>query len=802
MLKRISRIYRASGLWLVLFIFCEGAACGQSAKGTWDPQFTPPPGLNGPVYAMASTGNDLYVGGAFSKAGGIAANGVAKWDGTNWSTLGSGVAGQVLALAISGTNLYVGGLFHAAGGVGATNVAKWNGTGWEALGGGVDQSFFSTPLVFALYVSGTNLFVGGQFERAGELTAINVARWDGSAWHAMDTGAFLPDEPEPWGNVQAITGDGTNVYVGGVFLQAGSIAATNLACWNETGWHAIGDCTGGPSEVTYQGNTMYGSVSALAMHQGELFVGGSFDYAGGIFAQGIAGWDGATWHNVGNVPGGYVNALESYSGSLYLAGSFTSAGGIATTNAAMWTSGVWSALNTDLHGLDFVASVRHLGSQLYLGGSFSWLQGVSAGNLVQRNGTNWMALGPGRGNSVGGMVSGLATDGTNVYASGYFGTAGTNAVSGLAKWDGMNWSSVGPLPATDGMAVGYSVAVAGSNIYLAGSFTIPEAGATNLAVWDGTAWKSPGGPLTNVFVSELLTVGNVLYASGSFSEVSVSVRQFGPVSGWDGTNWSNVPVGGDSPEDKLATDGTNLYVAQSIFSITNDDYVVQVVRWDGTNLLSLGGSFAGMRASALAVSGTKLYLAGSLTTNNYGPVVYSWDGTSWQSMGAPIANPGFVGAILPLRGNVYVAGSFSSLSGTAVNSIAQWTGTRWLCLDNGIGYGPSSATLGSVFSMVAVGRKVFVGGQFQSAGSLDAGNFAVWNEAPEIRLSHLRKEQIGGFTFDLCGVPGDQLEIQSSGTLSDWVPLGSITLNSEKQAFTDSTVTNANARFYRAKFLR
>ena len=63
---------------------------------------------------MDPTGN-LYLGGYFTNAGGVAANYVVKWDGSNWSALGPGVNGQVYALAADGINVYAAGLFSTAG---------------------------------------------------------------------------------------------------------------------------------------------------------------------------------------------------------------------------------------------------------------------------------------------------------------------------------------------------------------------------------------------------------------------------------------------------------------------------------------------------------------------------------------------------------------------------------------------------------------------------------------------------------------------------------------------------------------
>src|SRR5262249_52353662 len=89
-------------------------------------------------------GPALYVGGQFTTAGGVSANGIAKWDGTSWTPLGSGIAspGSVEVLTTyddgSGPALVVGGGFTVAGGVAAMNLAQWNGQSWSALGTGVD----------------------------------------------------------------------------------------------------------------------------------------------------------------------------------------------------------------------------------------------------------------------------------------------------------------------------------------------------------------------------------------------------------------------------------------------------------------------------------------------------------------------------------------------------------------------------------------------------------------------------------------------------------------------------------------
>lgn len=137
-------------------------------------------GMNGgnptSVRALAVVGSDLFAGGNFTTAGGRTANFIAKWDGNNWSAVGPwgpfgpGLSDPVYALAVSGNSLFVGGAFTLAGTNSAYYVAQWDGTNWIALGSGTDES------VCALAVSGSDLFVGGYFTVAGDKVSGYAAR--------------------------------------------------------------------------------------------------------------------------------------------------------------------------------------------------------------------------------------------------------------------------------------------------------------------------------------------------------------------------------------------------------------------------------------------------------------------------------------------------------------------------------------------------------------------------------------------------------------------------------------------------
>ena len=58
----------------------------------------------------------------------MAANYIARWDGGEWQPLGSGLDDWAIALAagVDGS-LYVGGAFTAAGGKPSSRIARWTG---------------------------------------------------------------------------------------------------------------------------------------------------------------------------------------------------------------------------------------------------------------------------------------------------------------------------------------------------------------------------------------------------------------------------------------------------------------------------------------------------------------------------------------------------------------------------------------------------------------------------------------------------------------------------------------------------
>ena len=300
-----------------------------TTTNTWYP--LPNQGLNDFVFALAVVGSDLYVGGQFSQTGDGTLRDlgyIARYDTTanTWNALPKeGLSSSVHALAVDGSDLYVGGSFAQTGDGTLTNlggVARYDTTTntWNAL---PNQGL--PGAVYALAVDGSDLYVGGYFTGTGDGTVTNlgnITRYDttDNSWHALPNQGLGVD---PFGVIQALAVDGSDLYVGGFFTQTGDGTLTNLgriARYDTTAntWHAL----------PKQG--LNGIVDALAVVGSDLYVGGSFGQTGdGTLNLGnIARYDTTanTWNALPN------QGLDSAANALAVSGSHLYVGGAVFPN--------------------------------------------------------------------------------------------------------------------------------------------------------------------------------------------------------------------------------------------------------------------------------------------------------------------------------------------------------------------------------------------------------------------------------------------------------------------------------------
>ena len=541
----------------------------------------------------ATTGNELIICGSMSVStpSGLAVQ-IARWDGSQWNQMGAQPNGQVRGLESfdsgSGMDLYASGTFSQIGGVAASSMARWDGTSWFPLGAGLGAGSFVRALAVFDDGNGEQLYVAGDIQLAGGTVVSNIARWNGTAWSDVGGGSL-----DPLVDLQ-VYDDGSP---GGSRLYASSAAV--LRAWDGSSWESI-DATdlgvaavggvltvadyndargpllhatlnepdpplsfGGPHrKLVFDGSrwdhlsddrgldSFGGGAAALSMtaHEGELIVGGRFEFAGQQALSSVARWNGHDWSGLGEGLGddsdpAVVMALASFddgSGSgeqVYAGGRIrndgTGAGdlhfmvkfdGVAWTDVGGGTSFEVRALQVHDDGS---------GPALYAGGSFTAAGGASFDKIARWDGSGWSDVGGGF--PAPSRVDALCTfdfgSGPRLVAAGHLSQASGAALNHIAVWDGLSWSALGaPDDEVHELHVGQHDGA--TKLFMGGEFIqVDGVFARGIAVWSGSGWSRMGFDAYEV--ESIGTLDGELFAGGGSIGTSYLSR-------WNGTDWSDL----------------------------------------------------------------------------------------------------------------------------------------------------------------------------------------------------------------------------------------------------------------------
>lgn len=773
-----------------------------TGEGVWSDQFSGPPGANNTISVVVKdSSNNIYIGGTFTIVCGVYANRIAKWNGSEWSALGSGIgysyeSSSVTSIAIDGSgNVYAGGFFTSAGGVPASNIAKWNGSEWSALGTG------SNNTVKAMAIDGSgNLYAGGDFTTAGGVTALRIAKWDGSAWSALGTGigGFGAQGGSP--SVRVIAINGSNVYVGGAFTTAGGVTSNRIAKWNGTAWSALG-------------SGINGIVHGIAIDGiGNVYIGGIFTTAGSVSANNIAKWNSSEWSALGSG----ITSLNSQvnvvaidgNNNIYAGGYYTNAGGIAANNIAKWNGSEWSAVGIGL-GLNYDGAVLAIAfdgnSNIYAVGSFKTAGDVNVNRIAKWDGSAWLASvtsidSPGTGigssgPSTNGTVRAIALDVSgNVYVGGDFTTAGGIATSNIAIWNGSEWSALG---AGLNNVVNAIAIDGGGNVYAGGSFS------SYISKWNGSVWSTLGTGTNNSVTAIVIDNNNNVYAGGWFTTAGgVSANR---IAKWNGSAWSALGTGLNGTSNvavySLAIEGSsNLYVG-GYFTSAGGIVANNIAKWNGSSWSALG---AGLDHYVLTIAidgSNKVYAGGGFSDK-----MAKWNGSTWTNYSSGLTTSGSVNAIsIDGSGNVYAGGSFTSAGGITANRIAKWNGSAWSTLGTGLD--------NTVFAVKTYNDLVYCGGNFIKAGNISSSYFGKYSTivtAPEIDLKQATTaiaDGTGTFDFGSKSTASNTdilFTIENTGTSAS--TLGSFSITGvdanqfSLQGATPSTVSAASSTTFTVRF--
>jgi hypothetical protein len=274
---------------------------------------------------------------------------VARWDraADQWDVLEGGVSeANVVEIGVwdvhaVGNEVYVAGDFMKAGDVPAASVARWDGGSrtWSSLGTGAANGVDGWIDAMAFYQN--RLYVGGAFHRIGDLPSSRphtMAYWDLNTldWHYLDNG----EDDDVSGAVWSFERRGSRLYVCGDFNRAGGYAASNFAVYdlNEHAWTV-------PSGGVLR-EPVYGTIADMTWLGDDLVVSGLFRrLQDGRSAAGIAVWNPTTgWapfsQEVEPLSGHAepeVYHVVGFRGGLLVGGAFSAIGDKAALNVGWWT---------------------------------------------------------------------------------------------------------------------------------------------------------------------------------------------------------------------------------------------------------------------------------------------------------------------------------------------------------------------------------------------------------------------------------------------------------------------------------
>jgi len=695
---------------LGLFTHVNGMACDHCARfdgAAWTPVHADPTGLVPQILHDAAGFDDgsgggpaAFVAGSFTRPGGGNFYGVAKRVGQSWLAVGNGTGvgtGGVDVLQVfddgSGPALYAGGTFDTMDGVQFGGIVRWDGSAWSGLGTGISGA--STGILcMAAYNDGTGskLYIGGGFTTVNGTAGVNrVAAWDGSTWTALGSGTTDV--------VRALAtyndGSGSKLYVGGDFSSAGGQSCNKIARWNGA-WTTL------PGGGVSSNSVGFARVDSLrvanpVIGQGNtLFIGGNFDFAGGLPANYVVGYRGTGWLQLGVGTTARAWALGAYNsggGSKLHVACTWQAGGQAVAYAARWNGTEWESegpgAGIDTNPLSMHAWDDGSGAALYAGGFFQAVAGTPDVHWIARwNGTAWSNLGAGLDGPAKAIASVGSGPGSKLYATGNFHLAGGQPANYIASWDGSAWAPLGS--GLDSQASILKEHDDGSGMALYVAAYVSGVGAHGLARWNGTAWSAvDSGFSGQVFALESFDDGSgaALYALGAF--VFTGQTTTTRFARWNGTVWSSLSS-------------------------------------------TLGGNLQLLRACDFG-SGAQLFLGGGSMTQaslSLGSLAV-WNGSTWSGLPSQLGGSPSPPTVYALESfddgsgpALYAAGAFSSAGGISTANIARWSGSSWSALGSGLD--SEVRALCSYDDGSSSRADLYAGGNFRFAGGRDAARVACW----------------------------------------------------------------------------
>lgn len=598
-------------------------------------------GCNGRIEAIVrAPDGSTYVGGQFSQCGAVAAQNIARWDGSAWHPLGNGLVGTVSAIAVFEGQLIIGGVFSAAIQQPSGCVVRWDGSQFIPMG--TLDAQCSTGAVLS---ATSGLYIGsGPYRRGGSVLGM-VLRWNGSDFDPVGTGLTSQGGTAVFA-LEELRG---SIYAAGFFaLPVGNgVSRWDGATWQSVGY--VGSVAGsmrayegklhvGNSFFGFEnGNAMqrldaggwtplplFGQAFDMTVHAGELVLAGRFPLTESISAR----WNGATGNGLDQTPVATALTVASSGADLWLGGAVDSPAGSSLGSPSRRVAGTWVATgqSNDLGADGPVNAIATAGARTYFAGEFRSIGGISAKGVAYRESGSWHTLGTG----IAGAVHAIAIDGANVYVTGQFSSAGGQAAANVARYHPTSgWTALGAgLYLATGSSGGRALAWFENQLYVGGGFAAAGGqAAQGLARWNGSAWQT-FPEIVSGAISALEIRNGQLLAAG-FVTMTGTGRT---VLRLNGDQWQSIATAGDAGVSALTVYQGDL-LAAGAFTQINGVSAVGLARWNGlewTSVPDFSWAMNGVALTAASARGKLLCVGGLVRFFGIDRKIICFDGESWR----------------------------------------------------------------------------------------------------------------------------------------------------------------------------
>lgn len=265
-----------------------------NSQNPWQPLDN---GTDGVVNDLIVFNNELYAAGQFSIVGGMVRPNIAKWNGSNWATVGGATSilnKQAKKMIIYNNELYVFGEFNSVGTSTVYAAAKWNGSALVSVGFPGVPNYNSIINSAAVYNGKLIVTHNGK-----------IYSYNGSTWTIVGNGGYSTSQ-----GTGGLCVYNNELYAYGNCTTTGvSTFTSGISKWNGTTWSDVGGLVTFPV-----------AIYAMAVHNNELYVGGQFSNIGGVAVTNFAKYNGVNW-SVANTGAQFqtnVYSILSYSNNLYV----------------------------------------------------------------------------------------------------------------------------------------------------------------------------------------------------------------------------------------------------------------------------------------------------------------------------------------------------------------------------------------------------------------------------------------------------------------------------------------------------